>query len=159
MSDAGYRMLGAGAWGWSREMIWGGRWEGCSCLGTHVHPWQIHVNVWQNQYSIVKKNKVKTKFFLKKERKWTERKWKWSRSVMSDSFVTPRTIAPPGSSIHGTFQARILEWVAISFSRRSPQPRDWTWVSRIVGRHLIVWATREAKLSVILLNKWSSWFH
>ena len=85
MFDTGYRMLGAGAQGWSREMIWGGRWEGSSGLGTHVHLWWIHVNVWQNQYSIVKKNKVKTKFFLKKERKWTERKWKWSRSVMSDS--------------------------------------------------------------------------
>ena len=32
----------------------------------------------------------------------------------------------PGSSIHGIFQARILEWVAISFSRRSSRPRDWT---------------------------------
>ena len=30
------------------------RWEGGSGLGTHVHPWWIHVNVWQNQYSIVK---------------------------------------------------------------------------------------------------------
>ena len=36
-------------------------WEGGSGLGTHVHPWQIHVNVWQNQYSIVKQNKVKIK--------------------------------------------------------------------------------------------------
>ncbi|KAJ1063001.1 hypothetical protein K5549_005030 [Capra hircus] len=34
-------------------MLWRGRWEGGSCLGTHVHPWWIHVNVWQNQYSIV----------------------------------------------------------------------------------------------------------
>ena len=32
----------------------GGRWEGGSGWGTHVHPWQIHVDVWQNQYSIVK---------------------------------------------------------------------------------------------------------
>ena len=39
----------------------------------------------------------------------------------------------PGSSIHGIFQARILEWVAISFSRRSSRPRDQTRVSRIVG--------------------------
>ena len=54
MFNTGYNMLGAGARGWSREMIWGGRWEGGSGLGTHVHPWQIHVNVWQNQYSIVK---------------------------------------------------------------------------------------------------------
>ena len=36
MSDAGYSMLGAGAWGWPTEMLWGGRWEGGSCLGTHV---------------------------------------------------------------------------------------------------------------------------
>ena len=40
-------------------MIWGERWEGGSGLGTHVHPWLIHVNVWQ--YSIVKQNKVKLK--------------------------------------------------------------------------------------------------
>ena len=36
MSDVGCSMLGAGAWGWPREMLWGGRWEGGSCLGTHV---------------------------------------------------------------------------------------------------------------------------
>ena len=40
----------------------------------------------------------------------------------------------PGSSVHGIFQARVLEWVAISFSRESSQPRDWTRVSRIVDR-------------------------
>ena len=39
-----------------------------------------------------------------------------------------------GSSVHGIFQARILEWVAISFSRRSSQPRDQTPVSHIVCR-------------------------
>ena len=49
----------------------------------------------------------------------------------------------PGSSIHEIFQARILEWVAISYSRRSSQPRDWTRVSCIVGRLFIVWATKE----------------
>ena len=32
----------------------GGRWERGSGLGTHVHPWRIHVDVWQNQYNIVK---------------------------------------------------------------------------------------------------------
>ena len=63
MVDAGYRMLGASAQGRSREMIWGGRWEGGSGLGTHEHQWQIHVNVWQNQYSIVKQNKVEIKIF------------------------------------------------------------------------------------------------
>ena len=52
----------------------------------------------------------------------------------------------PDFSIHGIFQARILEWVAISFSRGSSQPRDQTQVSCIVGRRLTVWATREAML-------------
>ena len=49
----------------------------------------------------------------------------------------------PGSSVHGILQARILEWVAISFSRGSSQPRDQTQVSCIVGRFFIVWATRD----------------
>ena len=53
------------AWGWCTGMIQRDDigWEvgGGSCLGIHVHPWRIHVNVWQNQYSIVKQNKVKIK--------------------------------------------------------------------------------------------------
>ena len=47
----------------------------------------------------------------------------------------------PGSSVHGIFQAIVLEWVAISFSRGSSQPRDQTWVSRIVDRRFTIWAT------------------
>ena len=39
--------------------------------------------------------------------------------------------SPPGSSVHGISQSRILEWVAISFSRGSSWPRDWIWVSCI----------------------------
>ena len=41
--------------------------------------------------------------------------------------------SPPGSSVHGILQARILEWVAIPFSRGSSQPRDRTQVSHIAG--------------------------
>ena len=55
-------------------------------------------------------------------------------------------------SIHGTFQARILEWVAISFSRGSSWPRDRTWVSRILGSHFTLWATREANFSSYLIE-------
>ena len=50
----------------------------------------------------------------------------------------------PGSSVHGIFQTRILEWVAISFSRGSSPPRDQTWVSRTAGRLFTFWATKEA---------------
>ena len=87
-------MLGAGAWGWFREMIWGGRWEGGSGLGTYVYLWWIHVNVWQNQYSVVKQNKVKIKIKTTKKEHWSglpfpspiheSEKWQWSHSVVSD---------------------------------------------------------------------------
>ena len=52
----------------------------------------------------------------------------------------------PHFSVHGIFQARVLEWVAISFPRGSSQPRDGTWVSHIVGRRFTIWATREVTL-------------
>ena len=42
------QVLGAGALGKPRGMGWGGRWEGGSGWGTHVNPWLIHVNIWQN---------------------------------------------------------------------------------------------------------------
>ena len=48
------RVLGTGELEWPRGMGWGERWEGGSRWGTHVHPWQIHVNVRQNHYNIVK---------------------------------------------------------------------------------------------------------
>ena len=51
----------------------------------------------------------------------------------------------PGSSVHGILSARILEWVAVSFSRGSSRPRDQTWVSRIAGRRFNLWVTREAQ--------------
>ena len=49
-----------------------------------------------------------------------------------------------GSSVHGIFQVRILEWVAISFSRQSSWPRDWTCISCITRWILYHWATWEA---------------
>ena len=52
--------------------------------------------------------------------------------------------SPPGFSIHGILRARILEWIAISFSRASSRPRNQTQVSRIAGRFFTVWATRES---------------
>ena len=70
--------------------------------------------------------------------------------VLTESCLTlrdPRDCSPPGSSVHGIVQARMLEWVAISFSRGSSQPRDWTHISYIscIGRHILYhWATWEA---------------
>ena len=58
--------------------------------------------------------------------------------VVSDS-VTPWTYSPPGTSIHGILQARILEWVAMPSSRESYQPRDRTHVSHVscIGRWVL----------------------
>jgi len=53
--------------------------------------------------------------------------------------------SPPDSSVPEIFQARILEWVATSFSRASSQPRDLTLVSCTVGRFFTEGATREAQ--------------
>ena len=76
---------------------------------------------------------------------WSEVNW----SEVAQSCPTlcdPMDCSLSGSSVHGIFQARVLEWVAISFSRGSSQPRDRTWVSHIAGRCFTVWATREARL-------------
>ena len=52
--------------------------------------------------------------------------------------------SPPDSSVHGILQVRILEWVAIPFSRRSSWTRDQILVSCVAGRFFMVWASREA---------------
>ena len=58
--DAQYWMLGAGALGRPRGMVWGERREVASGWGTRVYLQWIHVDMWQNQYNIVKlKNKIK----------------------------------------------------------------------------------------------------
>ena len=56
----------------------------------------------------------------------------------------PMDCSPPGSSVPGILQTRILEWVAIPFSRGSSRPRDRIRVSCITGRFFTVWDTREA---------------
>ena len=77
---------------------------------------------------------------------WTELKWKWSLSVMPDS-LRPR----------GILQARILEWIAISFSRGSSRPRDWNQVSHIAGRCFNLWVTRADHIVVAKsCLKWDS---
>ena len=70
-------------------------------------------------------------------------------------WTTPWRSPLPGSSVHGIFQARVLEWVAISFSRGSSWPRDWTWVSHTVGRCFILWATCSLQWKCSL-NHWTN---
>ena len=69
-------------------------------------------------------------------------------ALVAKSFLTDCGL--PGSSVHGIFQARILEWVAIPFFGGSSRPRNWTQVSCIAGRLFTVWATREAHYSTFI---------
>ena len=59
--------------------------------------------------------------------------------------LCPTLYNPVDYTVLGILQARILEWVAIPFSRRSSQARDRTQVSRIAGGFFTSWATREAR--------------
>ena len=80
--------------------------------------------------------------------------------VVSDSFETPWTCNPPGSSVHGISQARILERVAISFSRGSSWPRDRGSIScidRWILYHCTTWEAqthhKKCFFNVMLLGK------
>ena len=72
------------------------------------------------------------------------------------TLCNPMDCSLPGSSVHGVFQAMVLEWIAISFSSGSSEPRDRTWVSCTVDRRFTVWATREVYNEKIKdeINSW-----
>jgi len=69
--------------------------------------------------------------------------WKWALWC-----ICLQKVRLPGSSVRGIFQARVLEWVAISFSRGSSRPGDQIWVSHITGRCFTIWATREVRREI-----------
>ena len=83
------------------------------------------------------------------------REWvsEWSPSVMS-TLCDLMDCSLSGSSVHGIFQARVLEWVAISFSRRSSQPRNQTCVSCVASGFFPHWAIRKAPIKDRQVTKW-----
>ena len=68
----------------------------------------------------------------------------------------PMDCSPQGSPLHGIRQSRILEWVAIPFSRGSSWPRSRTWVSCIVGGFFTIWATSYLRARISVLSEASS---
>ena len=62
----------------------------------------------------------------------------------------PMDYSLPGSSLHGIFQSRILEWIATLSCRGSSLPRDRIWVLCIAGRFFTIWVTREAPTNVLV---------
>ena len=79
----------------------------------------------------------------------------WFKVKVKVTQSYPTLWDPMDYIIHGILQARILEWVAIPFSRESSQPRGWTWVSHPAGRLFIVWVTREPLWNVLRCS--TSW--
>ena len=83
-----------------------------------------------------------TQFYLKqvKRKKKLNRSGKVTKEVKGlviqscAALSNPTNYSPPGSSVHGTLQARILEWVTVPFSTRSSQTRNQIWISYIAGR-------------------------
>ena len=77
-------------------------------------------SVFSPQFKNLEKNRIQLEKLLKSNNVWL--------------FCDPLDYIPPDSSVHGILQARLLEWVAISFSRGSSWTRDWTHISCIAGR-------------------------
>ena len=68
------------------------------------------------------------------------------------TLCNPTDCSPRGSSVHGILQARILEWVAISYSREPSTPRDWTQVSCIAGRSFTIWPPGKPILEWVAIS-------
>ena len=89
-----------------------------------------HTCIGQSRLQLEKRNEVKDgRYIMIKGTSHQEDITVVNRSTLCD----PMDCSPPGSSVHGIPQSRLLEWVAISFSKGSSQPRDQTWVSCIAG--------------------------
>ena len=138
--------------------------QGCGKFGNFVYYWKW----WKTVWSFLKKCKINlllkssnstSRYILKRTQSMVSKRWLCtcvhSRIIHNSQRVDtthcpscptlcdPMDYSLPGSAVHGIFQAIVLEWIAISFSRGSSQTRDWTQVSCIVDRHFTVWATRK----------------
>ena len=87
--------------------------------------------------------------------------WCWEhvrQSLSRMRLCNPMDCNPTGFSVHGILQARVLEWVAMPFSRESSWTRCWTWVSRIEVRFFTIWATSvQFSHSVMLKHQSFQW--
>ena len=119
----------------------------CPSMGKWISKMQyIHATKYysaikkENQAQIYTITQINIRYILLRERKV-----KVLDTKLNLSLCDPMDCSPPGSSVHGILQVRILEWLAIPFSRGSSWPRDQTQVSRITGIFFTIWATREAR--------------
>ena len=121
-------------------------WTCISCVGRHIlYCWAIR------EVPILCDHSSKPEFFpllLRHDgiqistESVSKKLWKMKVKVTQ---LCPTLCDPIDFTVHGILQARILEWVAFSFSRRSSQPRDWNQISRIAGGFVTSWTTKEAQ--------------
>ena len=126
-----------------------------SCLLEFLQWWSCRAKSWSQgskaQFLIVSHELIRTWFqnfsmFFALEHSWMKSALPSSQQEGRGWAEVPTTLCDSMSStVLGIFQARILEWGAVPFSRGSSQPRDWTPVSHTVGRFFTSWATREAQ--------------
>ena len=120
--DARYWMLGAGALGRPRGMVWGGRREESSRWGTHVYLWWIHFDIWQNQY-----NNVKFKNLKKKKKKAEHRRtdvfelWCWRRLLRLQGDQTSQSWRKSVLNIH--WKGWCWSWSSNTFW--PPNVKNW----------------------------------
>ena len=133
-----------------------------------ANSWQWGTSLETSRFFILTKRIIQNTHSSTRDQKITHTMWK-TNSVLCACMLPQSCLALcdpincglPGSSVHRISQARILEWVAISFSRGSSWPRDGTPVSCIGQQILYHWATGEApKLNpnlqgILLLIAWS----
>ena len=130
------------------------RWPKCWSFSFSTSPsnMYIHVNVSPSLSAkcteSVSDVLVMTPYFKKRLTDWLT-----EVAQSCPTLCDPMDCSLSGSSVYGIFQARVLEWIAISFSRGCSWPRNRTRVSHIAGRHFTVWATREATQKKSLATK------
>ena len=135
------------------------RWESRNTIPKSLHPqWAFHLFTFTpNITSLPKKLRAATHLNMPA----FPLRQSWNVKVKSFShvwlFSTLWTVAYQDPLFMG-FKARVLEWIAVSFSRGSSVPKDRTQVSHIACRHFTVWATREDPETFLLLNKSSLCF-
>ena len=122
----------------------------CVCFTFYFETISNLQKKWQEQYKEFSYTiHPETSSFMDCLSQWKRVKLK---ELVPQSYLTlcePTVCSPPGSSVQGILQARILEWVAIPFSRSSPWPKDRTWVSCIAGGFFTTWTTREAQMNIV----------
>ena len=121
---------------WEYQTTWPASWEICM----QVEKQQLQLDMEQQTGSKSVKDYVKAIYCHSAYLTFMQTEVAQSCPTLCE----PIDCSLPGSSVHGIFQAIVLEWIAISFFRRSSQPRARTQVSHIVDRRFTIWATRKS---------------